>query len=166
MSSPGFQTRSGLVYFDIIPPNNSLQTPRYGQLINSNFPTNTEAGEPFLTKHGNGRVIRGIDEALHTMTIGSKRRLIIPNSIGYTDIGLGPLPVDPFKRRKLGDTIDLLINNRNSQLIADVQLVYVGDDENDQGYYEDIPISQDEIKELVRNARSNNTTINLFPKLN
>jgi FKBP-type peptidyl-prolyl cis-trans isomerase len=36
------------------------------------------------------------------MKVGAKRRIIVPQSIGYTDLGIGPLPVDPVPRRKLG----------------------------------------------------------------
>ena len=39
--------------------------------------------EPFLHKHGNGRICRGIDEAIHTMGVGGQRRAIIPSSIGF-----------------------------------------------------------------------------------
>jgi len=42
------------------------------------------------------------------MSVGSKRRVIIPKSIGYNDFGLGPLPQDPFRRRKLGRLLDFL----------------------------------------------------------
>ena len=40
------------------------------------------SNEPFLHKHGNGRICRGIDEAIHTMKVGGRRRAIIPPSIG------------------------------------------------------------------------------------
>ena len=108
----GFQTKTGLKYFDfkIGTPNTS---PRYGQLVSFYYTTyyrpnpgtadstgtaletidsNVPYKEPFLHKHGNPRVIRGIDEAIHTMGIGGKRRIIVPKSIGYTEIGLGPVP--------------------------------------------------------------------------
>ena len=35
------------------------------------------------------------------------------------------------------------------QLIFDVELEQVLVDENDQGYYDDIPVTQDEVRELV-----------------
>ena len=40
---------------------------------------------PFLHKHGNGRICRGIDEAIHSMKVGGKRRAIIPPNIGLSD---------------------------------------------------------------------------------
>ena len=41
-----------------------------------------KTSEPFLHKHGNGRLCRGLDEAIHTMKLGGKRRAIIPKSLG------------------------------------------------------------------------------------
>ena len=38
--------------------------------------------EPYLHKHGNGRICRGLDEAIHTMRIGGKRRALVPPNIG------------------------------------------------------------------------------------
>ena len=38
--------------------------------------------EPFLHKHGNGRICRGVDEAIHTMNVGGRRRAIIPPNLG------------------------------------------------------------------------------------
>jgi hypothetical protein len=119
----GFQTKSGLQYFDIKTTNDRY--PLWGQFVTFQYIcyyrpkstnklevvdssyfnkgevmrivvllarlkqvqltrlyANTTGSQPFLQKHGNGRVIRGIDEALHTMGIGAKRRIIVPKSIG------------------------------------------------------------------------------------
>ena len=53
--------------------------------------------------------------------VGAKRRAIIPKNIGYSDFGLGPLPVDPFRRRKLGSLLDLLDKDQ----VPPMYLVYV-----------------------------------------
>lgn len=107
----GFQTKSGLKFFDILLGINGTK-PKYGQLVSFHYTSyyrplgNGEldtidssylAKEPFLYKHGNTRVIRGIDEAIHTMNVGGRRRIIVPNSLGYTEIGLGPVPSDYFR---------------------------------------------------------------------
>lgn len=107
----GFQTKSGLKYFDIIPGINNT-SPEYGQLISfhytgyfrpagngklDTFDSSHIVKTPFLQKHGNGRIIEGIEEAIHTMNVGGKRRVIIPKNLGYIDLGLGPLPVDYFR---------------------------------------------------------------------
>ena len=144
----GFQTKSGLKYFDFVEGKEG-SSPKYGQLVSFHYtgyyratpesrldlfdatfsPTSKQS---FLHKHGNGRVIRGIDEALHTMRVGGKRRVIIPKNIGYERFGMGPVPTEPSDRRKLGKLLDLLELDKG-ELIFDLELVLVADDENDQG---------------------------------
>ena len=77
--------------------------------------------------------------------------MIVPKNIGYTDIGIGPLPMDYSNRRRLGDLIDILQADQG-ELIFDVELLQVKRDENDQGYYDDVPITQDEVRELVEKS--------------
>jgi len=158
-----YQTKSGLQYFDI--REGAGQAPRFGQLISFHYNMfyRPSANAPlekidssydspgkasFLHKHGNGRVIRGLDEAIHTMKPGGKRRAIIPKNVGYTVLGIGPLPLSPKARRRLGEVVDL-VDRDEGQLVFDIDLLLVADDENDQGYYEDIPLSQDEVRKLV-----------------
>ena len=147
----GFQTTSGLKYFDLSEGDIGI-SPRYGQMVSfrysgyykQNGDNNKlelfdssylqSKNTPFLQKHGNGRIIRGIDEGLHTMKGGGLRRIVIPKSIGYTDIGLGPLPDEPSNRRKLGGIIDLVHANQGD-MIFDLELLVVADDENDEIYY-------------------------------
>lgn len=169
----GFQTKSGLKYFDF--GEGLGKSPRYGQLVSfhytgyyratpdssleafdTQFSTNKD--ESFLHKHGNGRLVRGLDEGLHTMKVGGKRRMIVPKEIGYTELGLGPVPSDPSQRRRLGGLLDELLQGRG-ELIFDVELVMVADDENDQGYYEDEPVTQEEVRKLVLKSLNTNGTI-------
>jgi len=164
LPSRGFQTKSGLKYFELKEGDIDV-SPRYGQLVSFHYsgyyrpsPDSkldlfdssymSQDKTPFLHKHGNGRIIRGIDEGLHTMKVGGKRRVIIPKSIGYTELGLGPLPSDSQNRKKLGNYIDFLDKDAG-ELIFDLELLLVADDENDQGYYEDEPVSQDDVRKLV-----------------
>jgi FKBP-type peptidyl-prolyl cis-trans isomerase len=144
----GFQTKTGLKYFDI-EEGVTGERPRDGQLV-SFYYTGYYRATPdskldafdstfskasrnsFLHKHGNGRIIRGIDEGLHTMKVGGKRRVIIPKNIGYERFGMGPVPTEPADRRKLGKLLDLLEVDKG-ELIFDLELVMVADDENDQG---------------------------------
>ena len=37
----------------------------------------------------------------------------------------------------------------NGELVFDLELVMVADDENDQGYYEDEPVTQEDVRKLV-----------------
>lgn len=164
----GFQTRTGLKYFII--KETDKRPPLYGQLISFHYTTyyrpkdtgkleivdsSYKINEPFLQKHGNGRVIAGVDEALHTMGVGSKRRVVVPNNLGFTKFGLGPLPLDPFNRRRLGDLLDLLEKNEG-ELVFDLEMVNIADDENDQGFYDDVPVTQEDVRSLVRKSLETN----------
>lgn len=157
----GYQTKSGLKYFDAV-VGTGIQ-PKYGQLVSFQYTiyyrpnggkleTVDSSNEPFLHKHGNGRICRGIDEAIHTMKVGGRRRAIIPPSIGYTQFGIGPLPLKPRNRRRLGEVLDSVDQNAG-ELIFDVELVLVADDENDQGYYDDYPVTQDEVRRIASKSK-------------
>ena len=88
----GFQTKSGLKYFDI--KEGTGLSPIYGQMISFRYTMYyraspdvapeiiDESKQPFLHKHGNGRIVRGLDEAIHTMKVGGSRRAVIPKSLG------------------------------------------------------------------------------------
>ena len=88
----GYQTKSGLKYYDFL--DGKGPSPRFGQLVSFNYicyfrPSSSDpldvvdsSSRPFLHKHGNGRLIRAIDEGLHTMRLGGRRRIIVPKSIG------------------------------------------------------------------------------------
>jgi FKBP-type peptidyl-prolyl cis-trans isomerase len=105
-----YQTRSGLRYIDTA--EGSGVSPKFGQLIAFNYemyyrpppPGKVEridwTSRPFLHKHGNGRLCRGLDEALHTMRVGGSRRAILSPEIGYVEFGVGPLPSDPSRRKR------------------------------------------------------------------
>jgi peptidylprolyl isomerase len=54
------------------------------------FENSREAGQPVDFQIGVGRVIKGWDEALMTMKVGGKRKLIIPPSLGYGRLGRQP----------------------------------------------------------------------------
>lgn len=163
--SKGFQTKSGLKYFDLITSDIGA-TPRYGQLVTIKYNMyyhpydgdqtlqlidSTDLDryqEPYLIKHGNGRMIRGLDEGIHTMHLGSKRRLIIPSEIGYNAIALGPIPSDASRRRELNRILNLS-ELKKGDFMMDVEVVMIADDEADPGYYDDIPISPDQIRETI-----------------
>jgi len=56
------------------------------------FDSSHNRGRPFTFQLGQGRVIKGWDEALALMSKGEKRTLIIPPSIGYGAKGGGKIP--------------------------------------------------------------------------
>ena len=56
------------------------------------FDSSHDRGQTFSFKLGQGRVIKGWEEALSLMKPGEKRTLIIPPELGYGERGQGPIP--------------------------------------------------------------------------
>jgi hypothetical protein len=158
------KTDSGLRYVDLEEGGTkggygSDETPRYGQLCTISFtaymklPNSKEkqkfaATTDFVIKHGNGKMIPGLDEGIHTMKRGGLRRLIIPPKLGFIASGLGPIPEMPWQRWRLNSLLENMIAQRGGNLIYDVRLERFFDDEADQGYYEDMDITPEERAEL------------------
>ena len=168
---PMVRTESGLRYVELEDggntgkPGGDNRTPKYGQLCvisytgylqlpNDDKRQKFASQSGFVLKHGNGKLIAGLDEGLHTMKRGDKRRLIIPPKLGFVATGLGPLPELPWQRASLNSLLERMVEQRGGNLIYDVTLERFFDDEADQGYYEDDEISPEEFAEL--NRRLNN----------
>jgi FKBP-type peptidyl-prolyl cis-trans isomerase len=160
-----FKTASGLKYIEMASSNDpSARTPRYGQLCVISYtayiklPNDKEKqkfdyAEGYVMKHGNGKMLPGIDEGIHTMRIGSTRRLIIPPKLGFVNSGLGPLPEYPWNRWILNKGLDSMVAQQSGNLIYDIQLKLAIDDEADQGYYEDESLSAGEYEMLQRKLK-------------
>jgi peptidylprolyl isomerase len=61
-------------------------------LLDSAVDSYYDRGEPISFPVGQGRVIKGWDEAFLGMKKGEKRTLIIPSDLGYGPSGRGPIP--------------------------------------------------------------------------
>lgn len=94
-------TPSGLKYVvvqegsgDQTPAKGATVTAHYtGKLLNgTKFDSSYDRNEPIKFPVGNGRVIKGWDEAFLSMKKGEKRILIIPPELGYGTSGRGPIP--------------------------------------------------------------------------
>ena len=93
-------TPSGLKYVVVaegagdIPAAGTMVKVHYtGKLLDgTTFDSSVERGTPIDFPVGQGRVIKGWDEALLTMKKGEKRVLIIPANLGYGPSGRGPIP--------------------------------------------------------------------------
>ena len=93
-------TESGLKY--VVEAEGEGDTPKSGDMVKvhytgklldgTTFDSSVERGTPIDFPVGQGRVIKGWDEALLTMKKGEKRVLIIPASLGYGPSGRGPIP--------------------------------------------------------------------------
>jgi FKBP-type peptidyl-prolyl cis-trans isomerase len=110
-------TPSGLQYADTAIGKG--EPPREGQIVvvhfagwlddGSQFDSTRRRGKPFGFPVGSGQVIKGWDEAVRTMKVGGKRRLIVPPALGYGESGLGAL-VPP-----------------NAKLVFDLELIRIID---------------------------------------
>ena len=77
----------------------SGEKPKSGQTISTHyegyledgtvFDSSIQRNKPFEFPVGQGRVIKGWDEAFLDMNVGSKRTLIIPPELGYGERGAG-----------------------------------------------------------------------------
>ncbi len=93
-------TPSGLKY--VVVSEGTGETPSEGTMIKAHytgkllngtkFDSSYDRGQPIDFPVGQGRVIKGWDEAFLTMKKGEKRVLIIPASLGYGPSGRGPIP--------------------------------------------------------------------------
>ncbi len=93
-------TESGLKY--VVEKEGEGDTPKVGDMVKvhytgklldgTKFDSSVDRGTPIDFPVGQGRVIKGWDEALLSMKKGEKRVLIIPASLGYGPSGRGPIP--------------------------------------------------------------------------
>ncbi|CAJ1964383.1 unnamed protein product [Cylindrotheca closterium] len=168
-----FKTGSGLKYIEMEQKGDSSRpSPKYGQLVmikydaymklpNKGKKEKYDSSDGYVIKHGNGRMIPGLDEGLHTMKKGDTRRLIIPPKLGYIDNNLGPLPDNPFNRAKLNRLLDQMIAQQGGQLVFDVTLLNFFDDEADQGYYEDADPTPHELDQIFNRLAKGGAGLNI-----
>jgi hypothetical protein len=91
---------SGLEYIDITSgagptptPGQTVTVQYTGILTNGvKFDSSRDRNQPFSFQIGRGQVIRGWDEGLSTMAVGSRRQLIIPAALAYGAQGSGSIP--------------------------------------------------------------------------
>lgn len=94
-------TPSGLKYV-VVEEGSGDNTPAKGTMVKAHytgklldgtkFDSSYDRGEPISFPVGEGRVIKGWDEAFLSMKKGEKRTLIIPANLGYGPSGRGPIP--------------------------------------------------------------------------
>lgn len=108
---------SGIKYIDFVEGNGP--SPKWGDIVWVNYTTYAVVGqeklekldasqfrnEPYLFKHGGGFTVKGMEEAVHTMKPGGRRRVLVPPIFGYVGPDLGPLPNWIMARNKLKDTL-------------------------------------------------------------
>lgn len=106
----------------------------------------------YLVRHGNNRIVRGLDEGLHTMRVGGTRRIEVPLNLGYVTPGLGPLPSSARARGGLDVALGELEAAGVGDVVFDVTLLDAWEDEADQGYYRDSSFSDEELRDIKARA--------------
>jgi hypothetical protein len=96
-------------------------------------PWYSTGGRGYLIKHGDGRTIAGIEEAIHTMREHGRRRVIVPPRLAYVHADLGPVPDRTWTRLRLAKKLE-----EGELLVFDLELRKVMKDPKDRGYYKDI----------------------------
>ena len=102
---PLTKTASGLMYRDVPPPppeDAAVATPGLpvfvhytGRLEDGTiFDSSHNVGAPIEFTLGKREVIKGWDEGITLLNIGSKATLIIPPSLGYGSRAMGPIPAN------------------------------------------------------------------------
>lgn len=91
-------TASGLKYVELVEGTGAI--PQKGQTVTVHYTGTLENGKKFDSsldrgvpadfRIGVGAVIKGWDEALMSMKVGGKRKLIIPSALGYGPMGRPP----------------------------------------------------------------------------
>jgi FKBP-type peptidyl-prolyl cis-trans isomerase FkpA len=77
-------------------PGETVKVHYTGKLLNGTvFDSSVTRGQPFEFPLGQGRVIRGWDEGIAMLNVGSKATLIIPSELGYGERGAGR-DIPPF----------------------------------------------------------------------
>lgn len=158
----GHRTPSGIYYVEF---NDGIgPTPEWGNLVNIDFILYTVADQTelvehassfkeekfgFLIHHGNGEQILGLEQMVHDMRAGAKRRCVIPSSLGYVRSGMIPIPYSDRKRRRFLEAI----NKDGGTVVLDLQVNWIKEDPDDRGYYTDLVLPDEEIVDLMKKNR-------------
>jgi len=74
-------------------PGQQVMVHYHGQLVSGEkFDSSYERGEPFSFALGQGQVIRGWDEGIAQLPVGTQAVLIVPPHLGYGERDLGVIP--------------------------------------------------------------------------
>ncbi len=86
---------------------------------------------------------------MHFLQVGCKRRAIILPFLAYNDIALGPVPREPWARRRFSNHLV----EGNSSVVFDIKLLALRPNPMDYGCYQDLLLIEEaEIAEAKESA--------------
>lgn len=157
----GFLTRSGIKFFDF--EKGEGRTPKWGDLVNIQYVAYTltlegdalvkqdssysYGDDGYLVHHGNGQLILGLEEMIHSMRVGGRRRAIIPSGMAYTMVDLGPVPAWDFKRRRFANAL----KDTGGTVVFDVEVRSIMDDPTTRETYEELTPTPEQVGAYLRN---------------
>lgn len=164
----GYMTPSGLRYFDFVvgdgvkPIWGDYLTIDYsmytispnGESLVKAYSTFGKKGRSRIIHHGNGQTVLGVEEALHSMRVGGRRRIIVPPNLGFVNPGLGPIPPQARARKKFFAAL----RETGGTAVFDVELLArepIGDTDPNN-YYSDQTPTPEQLTELLQRVQREN----------
>mmetsp|Transcript_11815 Transcript_11815/g.24086 ORF Transcript_11815/g.24086 Transcript_11815/m.24086 type:complete len:255 (+) Transcript_11815:666-1430(+) len=163
-TTQGFETQSGLRFWDFRVGTGD-RTPSWGDQVIFSFiiyVVDRETGDllrvadsqsissrGWVIRHGNGQTIRGVEESLHTMKVGGRRRAVIPPALGYIGPGLGPTLPTPRDRKRLARAVE----KGGGILVFDLELLDIAPLPDKEGYYTEPTPTMEELGKMFEELR-------------
>jgi FKBP-type peptidyl-prolyl cis-trans isomerase FkpA len=157
-TSKAFETKSGLKIFDFVI--GGSQKPEWGDYLVINYvlywfvsgkleklDSTYDRKQPFFFIHGGGQQIKGIEEGVHDMGIGGKRRLVLNEELGFISSGLGP--VSPYVSKKKIFNEEQNKEKNNKTLVFDIELLKIIKNENISPWFNNLVWNRKKLEELI-----------------
>lgn len=164
----GFMTSSGLRFFDFVVGDGVK--PKWGDYLTVDYSMYTISADGdslvkaystfdkkdrnLIIHHGNGQTVLGVEEALHSMRVGGRRRIIVPPALGYVNPGLGPIPPQSRARK----AFFAALRKTGGVAVFDVELLArepIGDTDP-FNYYSDMTPTPEQLTDLLDRVRKEN----------
>jgi len=159
VQSKSFLTKTGLKVLDFEKGNGEV--PKWGDLLLINYvlylsdskglekiDSTYDRKAPFLFQHGGGQIVIGLEEAVHDMKVGGKRRIVLPDNLGYSNPGLGPIPPAPSGRKKLFKKIEENSTEKSVSIIFDIEILKIKEPENKFEWYNTNQLSITKLQQM------------------
>mmetsp|Transcript_51821 Transcript_51821/g.121667 ORF Transcript_51821/g.121667 Transcript_51821/m.121667 type:complete len:246 (-) Transcript_51821:19-756(-) len=165
-NKPGkpFFTKTGLKILDFTLGEG--QIPKWGDLLIINYVMYLSNGKklekidstydrntPFLFLHGGGQIILGLEEAVHDMKLGGKRRVILPSNLGYSNPGLGPIPPTSGGRKKLFNKAEGNLEGEEKDVIFDIEILSIKESKDSFEWYNTNQLSSNKIQKIFNKKK-------------